>query len=177
MSEQYLGQIRILGSSFAPHGFLLCNGTQLPMQQYAALYSLLGTQFGGDGRTNFLIPDMRGRTMIGCGTYGTKVYYVGQNANCGQESVTLTTAQVPAHTHTLNGSNQPGTVGANGNVISGSREVASRELLYGVASSGTQAVLANSVSIYGQGGSHTNMQPYLTLNFSMCTNGYYPTRP
>ena len=180
MSEQFIGQIRIMGCNFAPQGFMACNGATLAITQYTALYSLLGNYFGGDGKMTFALPDMRGRTFLGYGhnssTGGS--YPVGQNANCGETTVTLTAAQAPAHTHSLIGSTLHGTVGAAGALIAGSEapKAGPQEQLYGSAASNIVA-LNNNVGAAGQSGAHNNMQPYQALNFIIASTGYYPPRP
>src|SRR5580658_742842 len=118
MGTPYVGEIRMFGFGFAPQGWALCNGQLLPINQNQALFSLLGTTYGGDGRTTFALPDLQGRVPIHMGQgAGLSPYVMGQVG--GVENVTLTIAQIPAHTHTVNGQSSLGTlatpVSSNGN--------------------------------------------------------------
>jgi microcystin-dependent protein len=175
MSEQYLGQIRILGSTFPPVGFLTCAGQTLSIQQYNALYSLLGIQFGGDARANFNLPDLRGRTFLGTGTYNGNTYPVGQNNGAyGTPTVTLKADQVPAHTHGVNVSTGKGSSPPVGNTLS---QTQLSEKFFAVPGTGSFVPLANQLGLVGDGVAHNNMQPYLALNFVIATIGYYPPRP
>lgn len=168
MSTFYLGQIMLTGFNFAPKGLALCNGQLLPIQQQQALFSLLGTMYGGNGTTNFQLPDLRGRTPIGIGAG------YDQGNNSGTESVTLLANQIPAHTHTASYSN------ANGAARNPSVG------LYGVNTAGKN-IYANATgaqvqlspgTITGGGSSvpHANMQPYSVVNFCIALTGVYPSR-
>lgn len=104
--EEYIGTIQLFGFDFAPRGWALCNGQLLPISQYTALFSLLGTKYGGDGITNFALPDLRGRAPIHYGQGpGLSNYIIGQKA--GTENVTITSSQMPAHNHGLSAGNLP----------------------------------------------------------------------
>src|SRR5207247_5566025 len=100
MSEPFLGEIKVISFNFPPRGWTFCNGQLLPINQNQALFALLGTTFGGNGQTTFALPDLRGRTPLGQGQHFAGSFYV-QGQNGGAESVTLTTSQMPAHTHTV----------------------------------------------------------------------------
>jgi len=166
MSEVFLGQVMLGGFDFAPAHFALCNGQLLPIAQNQALFSLLGTQYGGNGTTTFALPDMRGRTPLGA----SNNYPQGQVG--GAESVTLTNGNLPAHVHALMGSTANATSKPPTNALYGTT---SGESIY--AASGTQATLA-SQTIGDTGGSqpHSNMQPYLAVNFFIALSGIFPSR-
>jgi microcystin-dependent protein len=168
MSTFYLGQIMLTGFNFAPKGLARCDGQLLPIAQQQALFSLLGVMYGGNGTTNFQLPDLRGRTPIGMGA-GYDQGSVG-----GSETVTLLATQIPTHNHTASYSNAAGggrnpSVGLYGVNTAGKNIYAN--------ASGTQVQL-NASTIAGGGSSspHSNMQPYLTVNFCIALTGIYPSR-
>jgi len=167
MAEFFIGQVMPTGFSFAPKGFALCNGQLLPISQNQALFALLGVQYGGNGTTNFMLPDLRGRTPIG---YGGS-YPIGTVA--GVENVTLTEQTLPAHNHVGNATTTAGTVHNPANGLYGA--VAS-EALY-AAASGPQVVLnAGTLSPTGNSQPHQNMQPYNVINFCIALTGFFPSR-
>ncbi|SHL88076.1 tail fiber protein [Rhodanobacter sp. OK091] len=168
MAEFFIGQVMPTGFSFAPKGFALCNGQLLPISQNQALFALLGVQYGGNGTTNFMLPDLRGRTPIG---YGGNNYPIGTVA--GNENVTLTPQTLPTHNHVGNATTTAGTVRNPANGLYGA--VAS-EALYGAAS-GPQVVLnAGTLSTTGNSQPHQNMQPYNVINFCIALTGFFPSR-
>jgi microcystin-dependent protein len=164
MAEPFLSEIRIMSFVFAPKGWALCNGQLLPINQNQALFSLLGTTFGGDGRVNFALPDLRGRTPIHVGAAHT----LGERG--GEQAHTLSIAELPTHTHVLQSS------GANGD----SNDPTARLLggnvpaLYHTPSA---LVSLNPGTITNTGGSqaHLNMQPFLTLSFCIALQGIFPS--
>ncbi|MES2313258.1 MAG: tail fiber protein [Pseudomonadota bacterium] len=167
MAEFFIGQVMPTGFSFAPKGFALCNGQLLPISQNQALFALLGVQYGGNGTTNFMLPDLRGRTPIG---YGSN-YPIGTVA--GVENVTLTQQTLPAHNHIGNATTTAGTARNPANGLYGA--VAS-EALY-AAASGPQVVLnAGMLSPTGNDQPHQNMQPYNVINFCIALTGFFPSR-
>jgi microcystin-dependent protein len=180
MSTPFMGQIEIFSFNFAPKGWALCNGQLLPINQNQALFSLLGTQFGGNGQTNFALPDLRSRIPISMGTN-----IIGTAA--GTESVTLNIGTMAQHTHqmkadgtTAAGSNFP-TPGNSGTSVmgnSGGTQVPPGSFTVSIYSSaGVTGTLAPQV-ISNNGGSqpHTNIQPYLCLNFCIALQGIFPSR-
>ncbi|MET4106728.1 tail fiber protein [Hymenobacter sp. UYP22] len=177
--EPILGEIRAVAFPFAPMNWAICDGSLLQIRSNAALFSILGTQFGGDGRTTFALPDMRGRAVVNAGTgAGLSSYPVGTKA--GQETVTLDPTQMPAHTHTL------GNIKVNptdANVSSPSQAYLSNtsKAQYGETPGTNTAMAPDSVQGTGipTGGSlpHSNMQPYLTLNYIIALQGIFPQRP
>ncbi|WP_267225595.1 phage tail protein [Dyella silvae] len=167
MAEVFLGQIMLTPFNFAPRGMAQCNGALLPINQNTALFSLLGVTYGGNGTTTFQLPDLRGRAPLGYGTYNS----IGEIA--GTESVTLNSDQIPQHTHMANASTNAG--GAR-NPTSGLYGNSGTESIYG-PSGGTQVVLNSStLDGGGQNQPHSNMQPYLVLNFCIALNGIFPSR-
>ena len=164
MSEPFLSEIRIMSFNFAPKGWALCNGQLLPINQNQALFSLLGTTYGGDGRVNFALPDLRGRTPIHEGSGHT----LGERG--GEQAHTLTLSEMPAHNHTVQGS------AANGSsVLPTDGVLAAAAGLYGDA---TQLTALNPATVTNVGGSqaHLNMQPFLTLSFCIALQGIFPSQ-
>ena len=182
MSEFFIGQVMLTGFSFAPKFWAQSNGQLLPINQNQALFSLLGTQFGGNGTTNFALPDLRSRTPIG---YASSVdpswqppsVQIGESA--GVENVTLLSSNLPAHTHSLNASTADGTHRAPmGRVFATGTSTATQGAapVYG-PSNGTLAPMSPQ-SIAASGGSqpHPNLQPYGVINFCLALSGIYPSR-
>jgi microcystin-dependent protein len=177
--DQYIGTILMVGFNFAPTGWALCNGQLLPISQNAALFSLLGTYYGGDGVSNFALPNLQGRVPIHQGQgAGLSPYVIGQSG--GVENVTLLAAQVAAHNHLININNTPGasadpTNNIQAEAASGDpRNPTLMSQFTNAASTGTMA--ANAVSMAGGNQPHTNIQPYLTINFIIALTGLYPPR-
>ncbi len=164
MAEPFLSEIRIMSFEFAPKGWALCNGQLMPINQNQALFSLLGTTFGGDGRVNFALPDLRGRTPIHVGSGHT----LGERG--GEQAHTLSIAELPTHTHVLSGTTNNGTTNVPTSNVLGK----TLGLTY---SSPTQLVAMNPASVTNVGGSqaHLNMQPFLTLNFCIALQGIFPS--
>jgi microcystin-dependent protein len=180
MSEPFLGEIIIFAGNFAPRGWALCDGQLLPISQNTALFSILGTTYGGDGRTTFALPDLRGRAPMHAGQGpGLSDRRLGEQS--GTETVTLTTAQIPAHTHTgtvqLNCNSQQGNSptptgnfpAADGSGYSADYAAASNAQM---AAAGGTATLANT----GGGQAHNNLQPYLVVNYIIALQGIFPSR-
>jgi|AGTN01.1.fsa_nt_gi Microcystin-dependent protein len=176
--EPYLGEIRIFTWDWAPEGWALCNGAVLPVQQYAALYTLFGFAYGGNKQTTFALPDLRGRVAVHTDQWtGQAAYPMG--ATAGTETVTLTTSQLPAHTHQLAG------VGVDGSLapVLGAMPATPKTVsptatvmpIYGAADT-LVPLAADTVSTVG-GGAHGNVQPFTVLNFCIAMLGYYPQRP
>ena len=167
MSEVYVGQILMSGFNFAPKNFAFCDGQLLPINQYQALFSLLGTQYGGNGTSTFALPDLRGRVPLGAdGTYT-------QGRAGGTSGVTLNSAQLPPHNHGFVGTSATGTSRAPTNGLYASALV---EPVY-TASSGPQVQMASqTISPTGDSQPHDNMQPSLAINFSIALTGIFPSR-
>ena len=170
MSEPFLAEVKMVGFTFAPRGWALCDGQLLPINQHQSLYALLGTIYGGDGRTTFGLPDLRGRTPVHPGSG------VNQGQKGGEENHTLSTAEMPQHTHSSSASTATGNQGSDtsptGNVLASQ---ARRELpIYAQPSSLT--ALSPAVTNAGGGQSHENMQPFLAVNFCIALQGLFPSR-
>ncbi len=164
MSEQFLSEIRILSFNFAPKGWALCNGQILPINQNQALFSLLGTTYGGNGQTTFALPNLQGRTPIHAGAGHT----LGEAA--GEESHTLTAGEMPTHTHSWQtAAGNASDAVAIGNVLAASNK------LY-AAPSALTGVNPGTIANAGGSQAHTNLQPYLTLNFAIALVGIFPSR-
>jgi microcystin-dependent protein len=171
MAEPFLSEIRIMSFAFAPKGWALCNGQQLPINQNQALFSLLGTTYGGNGQTTFALPDLRGRTPLHMGTG----YPLGQQG--GEAAHTVSLPELPSHTHSLNGAPTAATTNVpTGNVLA--RGQAGNNPLNYYDTSQTNLVAMNQASIGSIGGSqpHENMQPYLTLTFAIALQGIFPSQ-
>ncbi|MGY3090569.1 microcystin-dependent protein [Hymenobacter sp. UYAg731] len=178
--DPFVGEIRAVGFNFAPRGWALCQGQLLAISQNTALFSLLGTNYGGDGRTTFGLPDLRSRLIVQPGQGpGLSNYVLGQLS--GSESVVLTANQMPAHTHTLSGvtvnaNSAAGTAAAPaGNVLGSNANVQH------YAASPDAQMAASSVSgtttPAGSGNPHANTMPSLGLNYVIALQGIYPPRP
>lgn len=171
--DYYLGQIGIYGFNFAPRGWALCNGAILPIAQNTALFSLVGTAYGGNGTTTFALPDLRSRTPIGSGPQTV----VGQAS--GAENVTLIVSEMPAHMHAMATNDalatQPPAVGAF--FAQGATSPSTGPALPAyVAPAGNVTLAAQTVSMAGGGTPHANIQPSLAVNFCIATTGIYPAR-
>ncbi len=165
MSEPFLSEIRIFSFDFAPRGWALCNGQLLPINQNQALFSLLGTTYGGNGQTNFALPDLRGRVPISFGGGHT----LGERA--GTQAETLNIQQLPTHTHVLNGTtNDAVNTPANNTVLGKSAP----QSAYGAASN-FAAMDPTSIANVGGSQAHLNMQPFLTLTFCIALQGIFPS--
>lgn len=169
--ERFLGSVSLVPYNFAPVGSALCNGQILPISQNTALFSLLGTTYGGDGRVTFALPDLRGRIPVGMGSGpGLTPRTMGEIA--GEESVTLTLQQMPAHNHKAEASSMAGnTVSPTGAYWA----PAPRMLLYSAA---TSLTAMNPLALGNAGGNlpHDNLKPYLTLNYIIWLQGIFPPR-
>ncbi len=164
MSEPFLGEIKIVSFNFAPKGWALCNGQLLPISQNQALFSLLGTTYGGDGRTTFALPDLRGRVPFHFGN-GHVQGEVG-----GEEAHTLNLQELPAHAHTPNGSSN----GAS--AASPAGNVWASTAAGGYSASADTTLNPASVTSTGGGQAHQNMSPFLALNFCIALQGIFPSR-
>jgi len=167
MSTPYLGQLRLVAFNFAPKGYALCNGQLLAINQNQALFSLLGTSYGGNGINTFALPNLQGRVAISSGT-GLVIGGTG-----GTETVTLTTAQIPAHTHTLTASTSTTQVKTlAGNTVGNGNP--SSVTPYSTSSNGTMSFAA--LTSIGGGVAHENRSPFLVLNWVIALTGIFPSR-
>ena len=166
MSEPFLAEIKLVGFNFAPRGWAFCNGQVLPINQNQSLYSLLGTTYGGDGRSSFALPDLRGRTAMHKGAAVT----LGQRA--GTENETLTIAEIPNHSGKYMGSADQATSSSAADKILASK---ARRGITAYADPNNPAGLSGDTAT-GDGQGHNNMQPYLTVNFIIALQGLFPSR-
>lgn len=168
-SEPFLGQIMPVGFNFAPRGWALCDGQLLPISQNTALFSLLGTIYGGDGRTNFALPDLRARIPIGQ-SQGPGLSHRFLGSMGGADAVTLNITQLPAHTHSVRGAAVAGTSSHPGNQT----WAQVRGRLY--STSAPDRMTGGAVAVTGGGQPHNNLPPYLVVNFAIALQGIYPSR-
>lgn len=179
--DSYLGEIKLWALNFAPQDWHLCDGTLLPVAQNQALFSLIGTYYGGDGRTNFALPDLRGRVPVAAGQNGQTGANLHFGDKGGTETTTLTQAQTPPHNHAVNVSsgngNQPG--GLNHHIAAAvtATPPGTANNLYAAGGGATVALDPATVGTAGGASAHDNMQPYLALNYYICTAGLYPMHP
>jgi microcystin-dependent protein len=165
MSEPFLAEIRMVGFNFAPRGWAFCDGQILPINQNQSLYSLLGTTYGGDGRTSFALPDLRSRTPIHRGNG----HSLGQKS--GAETIMLTAAQIPSHTHAFRASSTAGN-----DRDSGGKILAGAPIYRPHADSRVTPLRSGSITNTGGGQDHNNMQPYTTVSFTIALQGLFPSR-
>jgi microcystin-dependent protein len=168
MAEPFLSEIRIFSFDFAPKGWALCNGQLLPINQNQALFSLLGTTFGGDGRVNFALPDLRGSVPIHVGNG----HNVGEKG--GEQAHTLSTPELPQHLHLVNATTATATTNIPGNTLVTAQSTAAD--LYASAASGAVAMSPAAVANVGGSQAHLNMEPFLTLNFCIALQGIFPSQ-
>ena len=166
MAEPFLSEIRLMSFVFAPKGWALCNGQLLPINQNQALFSLLGTTFGGDGRVNFALPDLRGRVPIHVGSGHT----LGERG--GEQAHTLSIAELPTHTHVVSASSAQGTTNTPSTSVALAQSFGAS--LYGAASN-LVAMAPPSIGNVGGSQAHLNMQPFLNLNFCIALQGIFPS--
>ena len=177
--DPYIGEIRLFAGTFAPQGWSFCDGRSLSVQNYEALFSVLGTRWGGDGRTTFNLPDLRGRVVVGSGQGpGLASYAIGQRA--GEESVRLYEHAMPAHTHALMVSKNPAQSKVPTNAVFAktacSTAPAGREGLAYAKSEGDDRPLApETIAMVGSGEPHDNVMPGLAINYIIALQGFYPS--
>ncbi|TFB75339.1 phage tail protein [Cryobacterium glaciale] len=174
MSDPFVGEIRIVPFNFAPKNWALCNGQLLPLSQNIALFSLLGTTYGGNGSSTFALPDLQGSIpMHQAQGPGLSWRQLGEKA--GDDSVTLTEAQMPAHTHTIQATAAAGTVNSPSNAIwAEPRYGRSTEKAYAASAGVTMSPAALSTA--GSSQPHNNLPPYLVVNFIIALQGIFPPR-
>ena len=175
--DAFIGEIRMFAGGFAPTGWALCDGQILPISQNTALFSLLGTMYGGDGRSTFALPDLRGATPVHAGQGGyLNLYEQGQTG--GAESVALVAPELASHTHAVT-TVAPGTRGTTGNPSAATWATARQgrvtEKLYST-SAGTVPMSAGATAVAGRGVPHNNLAPYVTVTFIIALTGEFPPR-
>jgi microcystin-dependent protein len=178
MSEPFVGEIRMVGFNFAARGWMLCNGQLLPIAQNAALFSLLGTTYGGNGTTTFALPDLRGRAPVHQGQGpGLSNYVMGQSA--GVETVTLISTQMPIHTHLVNASSVIGeSTAPTSNILAvvGDPNAGTTFSAYSPPATANTTLSPTALGTAGGNQPHENLQPYLCVNFMIATQGIFPSR-
>ncbi len=175
--DEYMAIVKLFAGNYAPKNWAFCNGQLLPISQYQALFSLLGTTYGGDGVTTFGLPDLRNRVPIGVGT--SQSFYVQLGEKQGSPTNTLNLSQMPAHNHAEAVSNQPATtdIPTAGAVMAAPIDDKGKATL-GYGKVAPQVPLHSStLSMSGNTMPHNNVQPSLGLSFIICLNGLYPPRP
>ena len=171
MSDNFVGEIRMFAGNFAPRGWALCNGQLLPIAQNTALFSLLGTTYGGNGTSNFALPNLQSRVPIGQGSGpGLTPRLLGEVV--GSESVTLLQNQIPDHPHRQQATTNPATAAAG---PSGAPATSASTHFYGNGSADL-TLAGTAVAAAGGGQAHNNLAPYLTLNFIIAMTGIFPSR-
>jgi microcystin-dependent protein len=179
MSSAYIGEIRIFGFTFAPRGWALCNGQIIPIQQNTALFSLLGTTYGGNGTTNFALPNFQGTVAVSQGSGpGLSQWVLGETT--GTSTVTLLLAQMAAHNHSFNVTSSVGTQPTSNaaQLARGSKgglQNAQSVLAYSGAAP-NQAMHPTGVSVTGGNQPHNNLMPFRCLNFCIAIQGIFPPR-
>jgi microcystin-dependent protein len=181
MSDQFLGEIRIFSLSFAPAQWAFCNGQLLAVSQFQALFSLLGTNYGGNGTSNFALPNLQGRVPVDVGNGpGLSPYNIGQTG--GTPTVTLLDSENPSHNHLINASssNAATTADPSGNLYAKGHYIAdpTHKGAVDLYTTTTPAVTLKptALGVVGGGQPHNNMMPYLTLNFCIALQGIFPPR-
>ncbi|QNH63079.1 phage tail protein [Hymenobacter sediminicola] len=178
MDEPYIGEIRSIAFGYAPKNWAFCNGQLLPVNQYQALFSLLGTTYGGNGSTTFGLPNLQSRVAVGAGQGpGLQNYVLGQQA--GNETVSLTPDQMPAHGHTITGTMQAGaSADENGPIGNFPGGDASNHYSAGPknATLGTANAVKGQTDAQGANQPHDNRQPYLATHFVIALQGIFPSR-
>jgi microcystin-dependent protein len=172
MADPFVAEIRIFGCNFAPKGWAFCNGQLLPISQNTALFSLLGTTYGGDGKSNFALPDMQGNAPMHPGQGpGLSLHDLGETG--GSQTVSLLESEIPSHRHPVRASAGDGTTGSP----AGSLVAQGVGVNMYTATFNATSLNGNAVAPAGGDQPHNNMQPYLTLNFCIALQGVFPPRP
>lgn len=171
MSDQFVGEIRIFGGRFTPLSWLSCNGGLHPIAEYEALFTLIGTTYGGDGQSTFAVPDLRGRVPVGMGTFQGTTSMLGEQG--GVETVTLTKDQLAAHNHAFMSTPDTGTAASPNGAVPASLPVQATQYAYGLDAP-YRAVESHTIELVGGGQLHTNIQPYMALNFIIAYHGVFP---
>lgn len=175
MADQFVAEIRMFAGNFAPTGWALCNGQLLPISQNTALFSLLGTNYGGDGRTTFGLPNLQGSAPLAPGQGpGLSLRVLGEMG--GEQTVTLLTTEIPAHTHTVMASTGGGTDSPTGATWAESKLGKTPLPVYAASGANNVAMHPSALSLAGGGLPHNNMPPYLCLTFIIALQGIFPAR-
>jgi microcystin-dependent protein len=175
VADPFVAEIRIFPFNFAPRGWAWCDGQLLPLSQNTALFSLLGTTYGGNGKSNFALPDLQGRAPMHPGQGpGLSLHDLGETG--GSETVTLLESEIPAHTHALRATVEDGTQGTLGQNVTLATSVGGT-LYQTTTNSGLVTMSPNALSVAGGDQPHNNLQPFLTFYFCIALQGVFPQRP
>lgn len=172
MSDPYVGEIRMFAGDYAPEQWLLCNGQTLSVSEYQPLFALIGTTYGGDGRTTFALPDLRGRIAIGQGKGVSLTDRILATAG-GVETVALTVDTMPAHNHSVSATNALGTSATPTSNIWAQSTIKQYSAVKGIPNEKMASVTLDSGG--GSGFPHNNMMPFFTINFIIATTGLFPS--
>ena len=166
MSSPYVGEIRMFGGNFAPVGWMFCEGQLLPISEYEVLFNLIGTTYGGDGQSTFQLPDLRGRAPLHQG----QGFVIGQLS--GTETVTLTTSQIPAHTHLARANVNAGNSFSPGNAVPAESKAGMPQY----AAAAPDNMHAQAIGTAGGSQPHDNMMPYLAVSYIISLFGIFPSQ-
>lgn len=173
MADPFVAEIRIFPFNFAPKGWAWCDGQLMPLSQNTALFSLLGTTYGGDGKSNFALPDLQGRAPMQPGQGpGLSLHDLGESG--GSETVTLLESEIPAHSHAMRASADPGNAQAPSSAVTLARS--SGGSAYSTTTSGLTTMAPEALAPAGGDAPHNNMMPYLTFHFCIALQGVFPPR-
>lgn len=175
MSEPFLGEIRLVSFNFAPNGWALCNGQIMSIAQNTALFSLMGTTYGGNGTSTFALPNLQGRFAMHQGT-GPGLTPRTWGETSGAENVTLISTEMPAHTHLINMNDNTAAIAAGGSNNYLNTKTESGESVISTAIGAAVTANPNSLGVAGGSQPHNNMPPYLVLNYIIALQGIYPSR-
>ena len=171
MAQPFVGQILTVAFNFAPVGWMTCDGQLLPISEFETLFNLIGTTFGGDGQTDFALPDLRGRVVVGTGSNGMSGYTLAETG--GVETVTLTTPQIPVHGHLVQTAATGNTADPGPGVVLGTPSGLTGTY---AAPGATTALASGSIGASGASQPHDNHQPFLTLNYIISLFGIFPSQ-
>jgi microcystin-dependent protein len=175
MTSPFVAEIRMFAGNFAPRGWALCDGQLMPLSQNTALFSLIGTFYGGDGKSNFALPDMQGNAPLGQGqSGGTSQYFLGEST--GTQTVTLLETEMPAHAHTLRAAVQAGNNPTAASNLALARSSGGAAYFSVPVANQSQQMNVQTLAVAGGSLPHNNMQPYLVLTFLIALQGIFPPR-
>jgi microcystin-dependent protein len=172
MGSPYVGEIRMFAGSFAPNGWMTCDGQILPISEYETLFNLIGTTYGGDGQSTFALPNLAAMVPVHMGSNGVSTYTIGENG--GASSVTLNVNQIPSHNHPLNATSS-GQQQAPSNGTMPADATPANAHVYGPYGAAPTQLAAGTIAVAGGSQPHENMQPYLAITFIISLFGVFPS--